>query len=142
MKLRKRARTELIRGVPVFADCSERELAEVAELTDELDVAEGLELTRQGHRGAVFMVIVEGSAEVRAGGEVLRTVGPGDFVGEISLIMGAPHSATVVATSPVRALALSESDFSQVLRDIPSIRAKLEREAFDRLQGPEPADPD
>jgi CRP/FNR family transcriptional regulator, cyclic AMP receptor protein len=142
MRLRKHARTKLIRGIPLFADCSDSELAEVADLADEVEVAEGLELARQGHRGGVFIVIAAGSAEVRNGDEVLRTLVPGDFVGEIALMTGAPHSATVVATSPVHALAISESHFSQLLQDVPSIRAKLQRETFERLRGPEGAQPD
>jgi len=142
MRLRNHARTKLLKGVPLFADCSEHELAEVAKLSRELDVAEGLELARQGHRGTAFMVIVEGTAEVRTADQVVRALGPGDFVGEIALVTGSPRTATVVATSPVRALALSEGDFNQVLHDSPSIRAKVQREAFDRMRGPEAAQPD
>ena len=120
-------------GVPLFSDCSQEQLSEIAGLAEEMTLAAGHELTHEGHRGGLFVVILLGTAEVRIGDEVVRTLGPGDFVGEIAIVLGGRSSATVVATSQVRALILAESDFRHVLQRAPALQAKVEAEAFHRL---------
>ena len=130
MRLRNRAPGAYLRDLPIFADCSDEELAEIGELAEEVDVEEGHELTHQGHHGGLFLVIRHGTADVRVGDELARTLGPGDFVGEIAMILGGRSSATVIATSPVRALILSEPDFRRVLARSPSLQAKVKRTAF------------
>jgi CRP-like cAMP-binding protein len=134
MMLRRHARVKLLREVPLFAECSDKELGAVADLTDEVDFAAGDVMMRQGHRGAVFMVIVEGDAEVHTHDGTSKSLGPGDFLGEIALLTGSPHTATVVATGRVRALALSETAFETVLHDAPSVSQKVSLEAFQRLR--------
>jgi CRP-like cAMP-binding protein len=142
MRLGRRDPTGLLRGVPLFADSSDDELAEIAALAEETSVAEGHELTHEGHRGGLFIVMLQGTADVRVGDERVRTLGPGDFVGEIAMVVGGRSSATVVATSLVRALILSESDFRQVLARSPSLRAKVERKAWNRLRSPMSSEPE
>jgi len=135
MRLRTHGRTKLLRGLSLFSDCSDRELAEVAGLADEVDLEAGHVLVKQGHKGSLLMVIVNGTVEVRTGDEVLRTLGAGDVVGEIALLQGMPHSATVTATGAVHALVFTESALNQLMHDSPSISAKLKRAAFERLHG-------
>jgi CRP-like cAMP-binding protein len=142
MRLHKNGRAKLLAGLSLFSDCSERELAEVAALADEVDLEAGHVLVKQGHRGSLLMVIVNGSAEVQTGEETVRTLGPGDVVGEIALIQAMPHSATVTAVTPVHALVFTESALSQLMHDSPSISAKLKREAFERLRGSATPQPD
>jgi CRP-like cAMP-binding protein len=60
----------------------------------------------QGQTGDTFYVIVEGRLRVSRGGTVLTEQGPGDFLGEISLIDGRPRTATAIALGPVKTLAL------------------------------------
>ena len=60
--------------------------------------------------GDSFLVLVDGAAEVRQGGRTLRTLGPGEFLGEIALIDGGPRTATVVATDEIRALRVDVPD--------------------------------
>lgn len=141
MRVREHGSGGLLRGVPLFADCSEEQLSEIAGLAEELTLAAGHELTHEGHRGGLFVVILHGTAEVHVGDEVVRSLGPGDFVGEISIVVGGRSSATVVATSQVRALILAEADFRQVLQHSPSLQAKVERQAFDRLKSDDAEDP-
>jgi CRP-like cAMP-binding protein len=142
MRLRTHARTKLLAGLSLFSDCSDRELAEAGALADEVDLAPGHVLVKQGHKGTLLMVIVSGTADVHVGDQVPRTLGPGDVVGEIALIHGMPHSATVTATSTVHALVFSESALSELMHDSPSVSAKLRREAFERLRGGTAAQPD
>ena len=62
VKLRKDAKTDLIKRVPLFAHCSKRELAAVSGIADEIDLKEGKELTREGAPGREFFVLAEGTA--------------------------------------------------------------------------------
>ena len=73
MPLRKNAKIELIKSVPLFSSCSKKELAAIAAQADELVVPEGKTLTKQGDRGREFMVIVDGSAEVRKNGRKMAS---------------------------------------------------------------------
>src|SRR5207342_1102901 len=58
MKLQKNAKVELIRKIPLFRHCTARELGEIAAITDELDLKEGTELTKEGKPGREFFAIV------------------------------------------------------------------------------------
>src|SRR6266568_4625129 len=111
MRLRKNAKIELLRNVPLFSRCTKRELAAIAAEAAELTLRQGKELTRQGERGQEFVVIVDGSAEVIKNGQPINRLGPGDFLGEIALISGAPRTATVATSSPTRILVLTDRAF-------------------------------
>ena len=63
--LRRDAKMELLKRVPLFAECSKKELGEIARVSDEMDVGQGSVLTREGDSGREFFVLVEGVAEVR-----------------------------------------------------------------------------
>jgi len=114
--LRKNAKVELIKGVPLFSECSRKELDEIAGIADEIDLSEGKELTKEGRPGREFFVLIEGSADVKKGSRRINQMGPGDFFGEISLVTRRPRTATVVATSPVRALVVTDRSCSTTSR--------------------------
>jgi CRP/FNR family transcriptional regulator, cyclic AMP receptor protein len=123
--LRKNAKIELLKRVPLFAACSKRELAEIAVLTDELDLPSARELTREGASGREFVILVEGEADVTRNGRLVAGLGPGDFVGEIALVTGGPRTATVKTRGPARVLVLGASGFRTLMRDVPSLQAKV-----------------
>jgi CRP-like cAMP-binding protein len=123
--VRKNAKVDLIKGVPLFAECSRKELGEVAGIADEIDLREGKELTKEGRAGREFFILVEGTADVKKGSRRVNKLGPGDFFGEISLIRHTPRTATVVATSPVRTLVITERSFQSLLQHQPGIQNKV-----------------
>jgi len=133
VRLRKDAKVSLIKAVPLFAGCSKRELARIASLADELDLPEGATLTQEGQRGREFLVLVNGTADVRHGTTLLAKLGDGDFLGEIALVLDVPRSATVTATSPVRLLVIERRAFKQLLQDVPSIQTKVLEALASRL---------
>lgn len=121
------AKTELIKRVPLFAQCSKQELARIATLADELDVRAGKVLAREGDRGREFFLILEGAVEVRAKGRKVATLAGGDFFGEVALVTKAPRIATVTATTPLRVLVISDRAFKDLLARSPQIQAKVLR---------------
>lgn len=123
--LRKNAKVELIKRVPLFSECSRRDLAEIAGIADEIDLREGKELTTEGRPGREFFVLIEGDADVKKGSRRINRMGPGDFFGEISLVTNRPRTATVVATSPVRALVITDRSFRTLLEHQPEIQGKV-----------------
>lgn len=133
MRLGKDAKVELIKKVPLFAHCSKKELRQVASVADEIDLPEGKELTREGASGREFFVILDGSAVVRRKGRKIRTLGNGDFLGEIALVSKAPRTATVTTTSPTRALVVTAQSFRSLMRDSPQIQHGVIQALAERL---------
>jgi len=123
--LRKNAKIELLKRVPLFERCSQRELGQIAALADELDLPSARSLTREGAGGFEFIVLVEGEAEVIRNERVVNELGPGDFIGEIALVTGRPRTATVKTRGPSRVLVLTASAFRVLMHDVPSIQDKV-----------------
>lgn len=134
--LRKNAKVELLKSVPLFAECSRKHLNEIAGIADEIDLKEGKELTTEGRPGREFFVLVEGTADVKKGSRRINQMGAGDFFGEISLVTQRPRTATVTATSPVRALVITDRSFRTLLERQPEIQGKVMSALAARL-GPE-----
>lgn len=134
MLLRKDAKIELIKKVPLFSRCSKKELAGVAAEADELVLPAGRALATQGARGAEFVIIVDGSADVTKNGRRINQLGSGDFLGEIALISGALRTATVTTTSETRILVLTDRGFKRLTGEMPSIQASILRALSERLQ--------
>jgi CRP/FNR family transcriptional regulator, cyclic AMP receptor protein len=126
-------KVELISQVPLFARCSKQELQELASAADEIDLPEGKVLTREGDRGREFFVLLDGTAEVKQAGKTIRTLGPGDFLGEIALISQEPRTATVTTTSPVQALVITDQSFAALLDHLPSVERTVLEALADRL---------
>ncbi len=121
----KNAKIEFLKRVPLFADCSKRELAEIALVADEISFPAGRTLIEEGKPGREFIVIAEGTVEVRRGGRKLPQRGDSHSFGEMALLSGKPRSASVITTSPVRALVITDRAFKQILRDVPSLSPRL-----------------
>ena len=133
MRSRKNSKVDAIAHVPLFAAASRSELQKIASIADEIDLREGKEMTREGAPGREFFVLVDGTADVRRKGRKVRSLGPGDFFGEIALVSSKPRTATVTATSPVRALVITERSFKRLLEEQPAIGAKVMRALAERV---------
>ncbi len=127
-------KVELLGQMPLFSTCSQRELGQVATLTVPAEFAAGAVLTRQGATGGLAFVIASGKAEVVRGSRKLATLGPGDVVGELSLIDGEPRSATVRALTDMEVLEISAEDLHRLLRKAPSVTRKLLEALSERLR--------
>lgn len=126
-------RIEMLRGLPLFDHCTDRELAGLDRLVDEIEVAEGAVLTREGQPGRESFIVVEGEADVVLGGETIATLGPGSFFGELAMLDFRPRSATVTAKTPMRLLVVGPADFSAFLAQ-PGVAVKMLEVLVERLR--------
>jgi len=123
--LRKNAKIELLKRVPLFENCSKAELARIAAIADEVSLPADRQLTQEGEPGREFVILVEGAAEVRRKGRVINRLGDGDFLGEIALVADVPRTATVTTTWPCRILLLTDRAFRSLMRESPSLQTKV-----------------
>ena len=125
MALRRDAKIELLKRVPLFGECSKAELRRLATIADELDLREGAVLTREGRVGHEFFVLIEGTVRVSTDGRKLADLGAGDWLGEIALLTKTPRTATAVATSQLRTLVIVDREFRRVVEEMPTIAMKV-----------------
>jgi CRP-like cAMP-binding protein len=131
--LGRNAKVDLLKRVPLFAGCTKAELRELATIADEIDLREGVALTREGKPAHEFLVIVDGTARVTQKGRTLADLGPGDWLGEIALLTKSNRTATVTTTSRVRALVVTDRGFRRLVEAMPSIAMKVMTSVADRL---------
>lgn len=136
--MEKDRKLELLRRVPLFSACSKTNIARIARLVDEIDLPAGRALTQQGRVGDEFFIIVDGTVRVERDGRRIDTLGPGDFLGEISLIDHRPRTATATCETPCRVLVLAHREFHTLLADAPGIATAVLKSLAERLRALEP----
>jgi len=119
---------------PFFTGLSRKELLELAKVTEDLEVEEGKTLTREGQSGSEFFVIVDGEVSVTKDGSEIRTLGPGEFFGEIALLADTPRTATVTAKTPLRFFVLTRQAFRSLLAHQPELEEKVIKALDERLR--------
>jgi CRP-like cAMP-binding protein len=127
---------ETLARVPLFADLASEELALVAERLSEHTFEPGAHVTAEGGRGArvlAFFVIVDGTATVSKRAKKVATLGPGDYFGEIALMLDAPRTATVTADTALSCLATSAWAFRPLLAEDTPLAERLLTTMANRL---------
>ena len=133
MRLRKDAKVELLKRVPLFSKLDKKALEDVAHIADEIDLPAGKEMATEGDRGREFFVLLKGEADVTRGGEKINTMKEGDFFGEIALVTKMPRTATVTATSNVDVLVITERAFDSLLKKSPTIGRNVAEALAERV---------
>ncbi len=126
---------DFLRQTTLFSGCGDDEIATVLSTAKEREFAEGDVIVRQGHPGgAGFYLVLSGSVEVRRDGAVVASRGPGEFFGEMALLLDdTPRSADVVATSPTRCLVITKWDLRAMLAAHPELGVRMMSELARRL---------
>lgn len=131
---RDREHEALLAKVPLFEDLSKSQLRRLADASREAQHPAGKEVATEGLGALAFHLILEGSATVTKDGRELRTLGPGDYFGEISMIDGKPRSATVTSVEPMKVLAVPHQGFQMVIDDDPGFARHLLKTLCARLR--------
>ena len=131
--LRRNAKIEMLRRVPLLHRCSRRDLERVAALAEERDLQAGVELTREGDPGREFFIVIDGRVEVRRHKRKIDEIGPGGFFGEIALLTGTPRNATVTTATPTRVLVLQNPQFNSLLQHNGSMAVKVMHALAERV---------
>jgi len=135
------APVDLIRRVPLFGDLSDRELRDVANSMKERTFKAGDTVMAEGKGGVGFFVIDEGTASVSVHGEQLRTLGSGEYFGEIALIADIDRTATITADGELRCYGMTFWDFRPLVEGNASIAWKLLQQMAERLKQAEKRSP-
>lgn len=126
MLLRRRSqKADLLKKVPLFSNLSKRHLNEIAKHADQLSIKAGRVLAKQGSIGREFVFIVDGKAQVKKDGKLIRQISAGDFFGEISMIDRKPRTATVISETDVTLLLVNSRSFDHLLDTIPGLQKKI-----------------
>jgi len=121
---RKEIATQLA-AVPLFSRCTKSDLKIVARHVETMSVTDGRLLCKAGDQGDALFVLLDGSAVVERDGRDVARLGPGDYFGELSLLDPGPRAASVTVTSDAELAVLGVRMFRVLLRDVPTISAKL-----------------
>ncbi len=113
-------------GIPLFDTLEPDERAAIAPWFELQDVSPGVKLTGEGASGYSFYVLRDGAATVTIDGIEVRTLGPGDFFGELALLGEGRRTATVTAAAPSRVLVLFGTEFRQLQQEYPEIASRIE----------------
>jgi CRP/FNR family transcriptional regulator, cyclic AMP receptor protein len=127
-------RVDRLRTVPLFAGCTDKQLAFIATRVDEVDIPAGKTLAEKGHSGGEFFVIISGRADVKRADGTSASMGPGDYFGEIALLDNGPRTATVTAASAMRCLVLAPRQFQDVLSQDSAIAVNMLHTVVRRLR--------
>jgi cAMP-dependent protein kinase regulator len=106
---------EALASVPFFSALSPAARRAVAPYAEQIELAAGTQLTGEGKRGYLFFVIRSGTARVLQDEREVRELGAGDFFGEIALLETSERTASVVATTPMQLIVLTESAFKRLV---------------------------
>jgi CRP-like cAMP-binding protein len=127
------AKVRALKGVPLFASLSRKELVELERVCEDLEVEPGRVLCKEGEVGHEFFVLVDGKVQVSRKGRRIATLTGGDFLGEIALVTELPRTATVTAETPVRLFVMTTREFDAVLDRNPKVERKVLRALARRL---------
>ena len=126
---------DLLQRVPIFQGLDRRELERIAGSMKQRTFRAGDTVTTEGQGGVGFFVIEDGTARVTVGGEDRRTLGSGDYFGEVALLTDSPRTATIKAETDLRCYGMTSWDFKPLVETHGSIAWKLLQAMAKNYQG-------
>ena len=122
---------DAIKRVPLFADLEASRIAAIARLLEPQIVPANQVIVRRGDAADAMFFILKGAVSVEVTPPV--RLGPGQFFGEIGLLMETTRNATVIAQEECQLLSLDIADFKRLTAQLPDLKARIEKVAAERL---------
>ena len=116
---------DTLSGLTLFADLSRPQLEQVAHKMTEESYPAGQRILRQGFTGTGFYVVLDGEVAIKIDGNEVARLSKGDFFGEMSILLGEPPVADVVATRQLHVLHLGGPELESFLRDHPPVMYRM-----------------
>ena len=124
---------ERLGAIAVLSELSLGQRRMLAGMADEATARAGETLMAQGEPGYEVLMLEEGRAEVVKDGARINEMGPGDLIGELAVLDdGAGRSASVIATTDVRAIVLTAHFMRELHERMPDVGERVDREAAER----------
>ena len=132
-------RSEFLKRTPLFAELNDKEIDGVLNTAKERSFSAGDQIITQGSEGGrAFYLLLSGSAEARKGDTLLASYGPGDYFGEMALLLDdTPRTADVVSTGDTTCLAITQWDLKALIKSHPEVGVKIMAELARRLHNNE-----
>ena len=116
---------ERVAAIPLFSTLPDGELAAVAARAGEREIDAGEMLVTEGEFGHCLFAVESGAADVTQDGQTIRTLGPGEVIGEVAVLVAGRRSASVVATTPMRLITFFKRDVWALEDDAPEAARRL-----------------
>ncbi len=125
---------ESLARLTLFADLTQAQLESIAHRFDEEVFAEGQRILRTGLSGGGLYLIIDGEALIRINGQVRARFGPGEFFGEIGVLLGEPPNADVEAAAFLRCLEIPGAEVEPFLVEFPRVMYRMLQSEARRLR--------
>lgn len=126
---------ERLRRVPLFADLDADGLDRLASIANEFEAPAGHVLMERGQAGTGVFIVEEGTVRVEVPGDEDVVLGPGEFVGELSVLADTPRTARVVVDTDMSGVAIRRQDLDALLLEEPTIAVGMLRALARRFVG-------
>ena len=123
-----------LRKISLFAELSTADLRRLADMAEERTFTDGEVIASEGETGDELHLILDGSVAVtRGSGSKVAQRGPGDVVGEMSIITQQPRVASLLAEGEVRTVRIGRREFESMIRERPDVSLAMMRVLAERL---------
>ena len=121
----KEHKIDRLRRLPLFTACSDAEMRSLASVMDEVEVAPGAVLAREGRLMREFIVLAGGRAAAWSEGKQVDLLTFGERIGDTELITGETASVTVIAETPCKLVVTDARRFYALIEQTPSVARHL-----------------
>jgi CRP-like cAMP-binding protein len=123
-----------LKSVDLFRSLPGEDLAQIAEISEEVPTASGETFIREGESGDALYLVLEGKVRVHSGERTFKELGERECVGEMSILDSEPRSASVTASSDATLLKIGREEFRDILAERPEISLGIIRVLTRRLR--------
>ena len=121
----RRDQVELLGAVTLFANCSKRDLRDLARVGTFVQLEPDRHIVEEGSVSESLYVIIAGQVTVRRKGRKIATLGKGDVVGELGVILDRDRRSTVTADTPTGLIRIPKRELRRLIDEIPGLGWKL-----------------